>query len=161
MIVYAAYGSNINLGQMARRCPSAVPIGKGWLMDYHLLFRGLGRSGVATVEPRRGRRLPILLWAITEECESALDRYEGFPSLYRKEVVKVEGIDWLPSKATPQPLAPEVEAMIYIMNYGHLTPPSQRYLDCIADGYRAFVFHIRYLSEAVRRAERSTMNTSY
>jgi len=75
--------------------------------------------------------------------------------------VKVEGIEWLPTKATPQPIAPEVEAMIYIMNYGHLTLPGQPYLDCIADGYRAFGFHIRYFSEAVRRAERSTMNSSY
>jgi hypothetical protein len=161
MKVYAAYGSNINLEQMARRCPAAVPIGKGWLMDYHLLFRGLGRSGVATVEPRRGRRVPILLWVITEECEAALDRYEGYPSLYRKEVVKVEGIEWLPNKAIPHAAATEVETMIYIVNHGQLTPPSQPYLDCIVDGYRAFGFHIRYLSEAVRRAERSTMNSSY
>ena len=43
-----------------------MPIGKSWLMDYHLLFRGLGRGGVATDEPRRGRRVQILLWAITE-----------------------------------------------------------------------------------------------
>ncbi len=155
MKVYAAYGSNINLEQMARRCPAAVPIGKGWLMDYHLLFRGLGRGGVATVEPRKGRRVPILLWAITEECETALDRYEGYPSLYRKEVVKVEGIEWLPTKSTPQSAALEVEAMIYIMNYGCMTPPGQPYLDCIADGYRTFGFHQRYLSEAVRRSERS------
>ena len=155
MKIYAAYGSNINLEQMARRCPAAVPVGKGWLMNYHLLFRGLGRGGVATVEPRRGRRVPILLWAITDACVRALDVYEGYPSLYRKETVSVEGIEWLPNKAMPQAATPEVEAMIYIMNHGRLTPPSQTYLDCIADGYRAFGFHPRYLSEAVRRVERS------
>ena len=137
--------------QMSHRCPAALPIGRGWLMDYHLLFRGLGRGGVATVEPRKGRRVPILLWAITETCEMSLDRYEGYPSLYRKEIVEVNGIEWLPNQAVPQASVPSVEAMIYIMNYGSLTPPSQTYLDCIKEGYRTFAFHQRYLAEAVRR----------
>jgi hypothetical protein len=73
----------------------------------------------------------------------------------------MEGVEWLPNKAMPHAAETEVEAMIYIMNHGQLTTPSQTYLDCIADGYRAFGFHIRYLSEAVRRAERSTIYSSY
>jgi hypothetical protein len=50
---YAAYGSNINLEQMAFHCPAAQIIGKGWLMDCQLMFLGIprGRGGVATVEP--------------------------------------------------------------------------------------------------------------
>lgn len=155
MKVYAAYGSNINLEQMSRRCPAALPIGKGWLMDYHLLFRGPGRGGVASVEPRKGRRVPILLWAISEECEKALDRYEGYPSLYRKETVKVEGIEWLPNQAIPQASIHDAEAMIYIINYGYMALPSQTYLDCIKDGYQAVGFNQRYLSEAVRRTGRN------
>lgn len=154
MKIYAAYGSNMNLEQMSVRCPAAVPIGKGWLMNYHLLFRGLGRGGVATVEPRRGRRVPILLWEITEKCEKALDIYEGFPSLYRKETVSVEDIEWLPNNAMLQATGTKADAMIYIMNYGHTEPPRQAYLECIKAGYRTFGYHIRYLSEAVRCTER-------
>ncbi len=157
MKVYAAYGSNINLEQMAQRCPAARVIGKGWLMDYQLAFLGRARGcGVATVEPRKGRRVPILLWAITEACEDALDCYEGYPSFYRKEVVNVESVEWLPNKVMSQTATLEMEAMIYIMNYGCLAPPNQTYLDCIREGYRTVGFNQRYLSEAVRRTIRSS-----
>ena len=43
--LYIAYGSNLNLEQMAFRCPTAKVVGKSELKDYELLFRG-GRRGV-------------------------------------------------------------------------------------------------------------------
>ena len=48
---YIAYGSNLNLEQMARRCPTAKVIGAGEIRDHELLFRGYRESAVATVEP--------------------------------------------------------------------------------------------------------------
>ena len=157
MKVYAAYGSNINLEQMAFRCPTGQPIGKGWLMDYQLAFLGTSvrGCGVATVEPRKGRRVPILLWAIDPECEKALNRYEGHPTLYRKETLLITGITWTQNDITEMPAeVTEVPAMIYIMNQGHPAPPSVGYLDTIERGYRAVGFHVRYLAEAVRRTHR-------
>ena len=157
MKVYAAYGSNINLEQMAFRCPAAQVIGKGWLMDYQLMFLGVsrGRGGVATVEPRKGRRVPILLWAIDPDCEEALDRYEGWPTLYRKETLPVKGITWMLNNITDMPAeVTEAPAMIYIMNQGHLAPPNASYLDTIERGYRAVGFHVRYLSEGIRHTQR-------
>jgi len=47
--IYAAYGSNMNLKQMKKRCPKAKVIGKGELHDYKLTFRGK-QTGVANVE---------------------------------------------------------------------------------------------------------------
>lgn len=38
--IYIAYGSNLNLPQMAQRCPAAKVLGKSELKDYELLFRG-------------------------------------------------------------------------------------------------------------------------
>lgn len=155
MRIYAAYGSNINLEQMIIRCPAAVPIGKGWLMDYHLLFRGNRRSGVATVEPWKGRRVPILLWAISSECEVALDRYEGYPFLYRKETLLVKNITWMPNEIMDMPEGvTEVLAMIYIMNMGELSQPNSAYLNTIERGYLAVGFHFRYIAEGVRRTQR-------
>ena len=84
-MIYIAYGSNMNIEQMKRRCPKAIPIGKGILKDYKLVFKG-----VADVIKSPGDEVPIAIWKITEECEKALDRYEGFPHLYRKEYVTVE-----------------------------------------------------------------------
>jgi hypothetical protein len=156
MKVYAAYGSNINLEQMAFRCPAAQVIGKGWLMDYQLMFLGTSRGcGVATVEPCKGRRVPILLWAISPDCEVALDRYEGWPTLYRKETLPVSGITWMLNDITAMPAdVTEVPAMIYIMNQGHPAPPSVGYQDTIERDYRAVGFHLRYLAEGVRRTKR-------
>ena len=37
---YIAYGSNLNLEQMAVRCPTAQVAGRGEIRDYELLFRG-------------------------------------------------------------------------------------------------------------------------
>lgn len=158
MKVYAAYGSNINLGQMAQRCPAARVIGKGWLMDHQLAFQGLSAGrGVATVEPHKGRRVPILLWAISPDCEVALDRYEGYPTLYRKETLPMAGIAWMPNEITAMPAdVTEVPAMIYIMNMGEGAAPSDYYLDTIMQGYRSVGFHVRYLAEAVRRTKRCT-----
>ena len=41
---YIAYGSNLNRGQMALRCPDAKVVGTGEIKDYELLFRG-NRNG--------------------------------------------------------------------------------------------------------------------
>ena len=43
--LYMAYGSNMNLEQMADRCRTAEVVGKGILKNYELLFRGQARSG--------------------------------------------------------------------------------------------------------------------
>lgn len=75
---YIAYGSNLNLEQMARRCPTAKAVGRGEIKDYELLFRGHRESAVATVEPKKGARVPVLIWDIGPEDERNLDVYEGY-----------------------------------------------------------------------------------
>ena len=77
---YIAYGSNLNLEQMADRCPTARVVGATVLDDYQLVFQR-----VATIVPRPGAKVPVAIWEIDEECEEALDIYEGYPHLYRKE----------------------------------------------------------------------------
>lgn len=46
--LYAAYGSNMNIEQMARRCPTARVVGKGVIKGYELVFRGLPNNAYAT-----------------------------------------------------------------------------------------------------------------
>ena len=84
--LYFAYGSNINLHQMARRCPNAEVIGPVDLPDYRLAFRA---SGVATILPEEGATVHGLLWKLSPECEQSLDHYEGFPSFYEKQDLTV------------------------------------------------------------------------
>ena len=116
--LYIAYGSNLNLKQMAVRCPTAKPVGTAMLKGWQLTFRG-----VATLEPKDGAETPVGIWEITPQDEMMLDRYEGFPRLYRKEVVAVE----LKGKT--------VKAMLYLLNEGMPCLPSKWYLNAIAQGY--------------------------
>lgn len=51
--LYFAYGSNLDLEQMAQRCPDAEIVGPVRLENYELRFRG---SGFATVAPKKGGR---------------------------------------------------------------------------------------------------------
>lgn len=136
--LYIAYGSNLNLEQMKRRCPDAEVVGSSKLEGYRLYFCGGSYSAVATVEPDEGSSVPILIWRISAKDEVALDRYEGYPHLYRKEWLKVE----LDGK--------KLSAMIYIMNTARLSKglPSQSYYHTILEGYNSAGFDIAALDDA-------------
>jgi len=135
--LYIAYGSNLNLVQMADRCTSARVIGKSEMKDWQLLFRGSRTGAVATVEPKNGSSVPVLVWEITPADEAALDRYEGWPFLYRKETVEVK----VNGKA--------VKAMVYIMNEGRpLGQPSCYYYSTILEGYMDAGFDVDILRRA-------------
>lgn len=143
-MIYVAYGSNLNLEQMEFRCPYATVLGGGVLPDYQLLFRGGDGGAVATVEPKKGGSVPVLLWEITPRDEEALDRYEGWPHLYRKETVAVRYGEKL------------VEAMVYIMNEGRpLGLPGEYYLNTILAGYQSAGFDLNILKQSVRLSGRN------
>ena len=133
--IYIAYGSNMNKEQMKKRCPNAIPIGKGILKNYKLVFRG-----VADVIKSTGDEVPIAVWKITEECEKALDRYEGFPHMYRKENVTIE----IEGK--------EIEGMVYIMNRGNIAPPNYYYYNVINEGYKDFKISTETLKRAYKES---------
>lgn len=75
--LYIAYGSNLNLRQMALRCPTARLTGASKIDGYELLFRGGSNCSVATVEPLKNSTVPVLLWTLRDRDVQALDRYEG------------------------------------------------------------------------------------
>lgn len=69
-----------------------------------------------------GVQASVLLWKLKEKDLEALDRYEGYPHFYRKEILPVE----LKGKT--------VQAMVYIMNDGHsFGAPSDYYLNTILE----------------------------
>lgn len=140
--LYAAYGSNLNVEQMAARCPYATVVGNGMLEGYALLFRGENGYAHATVEPLEGNRTPVLLWEITPRCEDELDRYEGWPRYYRKETLGISYEGKI------------VEAMIYIMNDGRdLGMPGSGYLNTIVGGYITADFETEALEQALRASQ--------
>ena len=145
-LLYVAYGSNINLPQMSFRCPHSKVVGTAMVKGWELEFRG-----VATIVPKPNAEVPVLLWELDPKDIPALNRYEGFPHLYRQQEIEVE---------TPDGKA---KGMVYLMNRGQISPPSQGYLQTIWDGYKANGMDTSYLVEAAARAYdyASDMNIKY
>ena len=138
--LYIAYGSNLNLSQMKKRCPTARVIGRTEIEDYELVFKGSKSSAVATIEPCEGSIVPVLIWDIKDEDEKALDRYEGYPNLYGKKEMKITLDD------NPIP------AMVYIMTSGYqYGNPSEFYLETIEKGYTDSGFNTDVLYNAVEK----------
>lgn len=81
MKYYLAYGSNLNLTQMFRRCPHARVIGHTSLSDMRLVFRGSKTGSNLTVEPDEAASVPCGVFAIQDDDELALDHYEGYAGL--------------------------------------------------------------------------------
>ena len=128
---YIAYGSNLSLEQMARRCPTAKVVGTAMLKDWRLLF-----NGPASIEKKVGYQVPVLIWDIQPSDEKSLDRYEGYPNYYRKEMIKIN-INGKPE-----------EAMVYIMNTNKESRPGTAYYQILENGYKRFEFDMVILRRA-------------
>ena len=81
---YLAYGSNLNIRQMALRCPTSKPVGTAVIKDYELLFKGSNTGAYLTIEPKAGAEVPVAVWSVEPADEKRLDVYEGFPTFYYK-----------------------------------------------------------------------------
>lgn len=135
--LYIAYGSNMDEGQMAYRCPAARLLGQTEVEGYRLLFKGSMTGAYATIEPQEGGRVPVLVWEIGEQDEASLDRYEGYPSFYYKKdlTVSLDG--------------QEVTAMAYIMDERRrLGEPNGAYYGVLERAYKKFGFPMGILETA-------------
>lgn len=143
---YLAYGSNLNVPQMRRRCPTATILGTATLKGWELLFRGSKTGSYLTIEPKEGGRVPVVIWEVTPADEAALDRYEGFPSFYYKRDF------WLQYRGIRSGRRRTVNAFAYIMHEDRpIGIPSEYYMDVCMEGYDTFGFNRRILLEAYDR----------
>ena len=141
---YLAYGSNLNIDQMAVRCPGAKIEGIATIPDYRLLFRGSQTGSYLTIEKCPGASVPCGVWSLTPEDEAALDFYEGVPTFYRKETMRVE----IHSEAFDRDLI--ADALVYIMDERRpLGVPAQWYLTTVGAGYMDFGFDFEPLEDAL------------
>ena len=78
---YFAYGSNLDLSQMKRRCPEYRLISKGSLSGYSLTFNRFSSGwggGVADVIQDQDSKVWGLVFEISDSDLERLDRYEGY-----------------------------------------------------------------------------------
>ena len=154
MKYYLAYGSNLNLTQMFHRCPDAQVIGYTYLPGRKLVFRGSGSGNYLTLD-KGTDKVPCGVFAISARDERSLDRYEGFPVFYKKEVVQVDQVwqawqVWALPYRQPDPELRNLEAMVYVMEDGHpLGGPTVTYWQTCIQGYRDFSFDEHVLKRAL------------
>ncbi len=129
-VKYFAYGSNLDLLQMKRRCPSSELISKGSLPGYRLTFNryssGWG-GGVADVIQDQGSEVWGLVFEISDSDLERLDRYEGCyndqTSLYER---------WKAVINTPDGQVSDV--WVYtVVEKQKFVPPTSEYLQIIKD----------------------------
>ncbi len=116
---YFAYGSNLCVNQMARRCPSAADPRPATLADHDWL---INERGVATVEPFDGSQVHGVVWQLDDHDLAILDSAEGVPVRYRRDRLTVH------TDAGP------AEAWVYIDHRVDPGPPRPGYLERIIDG---------------------------
>jgi phage replication-related protein YjqB (UPF0714/DUF867 family)/gamma-glutamylcyclotransferase (GGCT)/AIG2-like uncharacterized protein YtfP len=116
---YFAYGSNLCVQQMARRCPDAVNPRRAVLADHDWL---INQRGVATVEPFDGTQVHGVVWDLTDHDLSNLDRAESVPAHYSRGQMTVH------TEHGPS------EAWVYIDHRVDPGPPRPGYLERIIDG---------------------------
>jgi gamma-glutamylcyclotransferase (GGCT)/AIG2-like uncharacterized protein YtfP len=87
-----AYGANMDVAAMAKRCPSSKPVGLARLPRHRWIISTDGYANVVR-DPRR--EVHGMLWELALSDVPVLDRFEDVPRLYRKvnqPVISTAGI---------------------------------------------------------------------
>ena len=131
-MLYFAYGSNLNLFQMKRRCKDSIFLKKINLKDFRLTFRSKYRA--ADIEPKKNSIVPGGLFEISKSDEKKLDVYEDFPNLYKKYYFYYYG----------------KRVMTYTMVKKSLFKfPTERYLNIVKRGYKDCGLDSKYLQKGL------------
>ena len=133
-MLYFAYGSNLNLFQMKRRCKDSVFLKKYELKGYRLNFRSKYRA--ADIEKSKNSLVPGALFEISKSDEKKLDVYEDYPILYKKLYFTYYN----------------KTVMTYIMvNKTEFRYPTERYLNVVKQGYKDCKLNFDYLTKALNK----------
>ena len=116
---YFAYGSNLSVAQMAKRCPDASDPRPATLADHDWL---INERGVATVEPFDGSQVHGVVWRVSERDLATLDSAEGVPVRYRRDRLTVQTQDG------------PAQAWVYIDHRIEPGAPRPGYLERVIDG---------------------------
>ena len=132
-MLYFAYGSNLNLFQMKRRCKDSIFLKKYELKGYRLNFRSKYRA--ADIEKSKNSLVPGALFEISKSDEKKLDVYEDYPILYKKLYFTYYN----------------KTVMTYIMvNKTEFRYPTERYLNIVKRGYKDCKLDTKYLKVALQ-----------
>jgi gamma-glutamylcyclotransferase (GGCT)/AIG2-like uncharacterized protein YtfP len=96
MVLYFAYGSNMDPTHMAHRVPNARAVGPARLDGFRLAFSVYStewQGGAANLELAEKSHVWGVLWEVPEDETSGLDAFQGHPTFFRREDVVVEAAE--------------------------------------------------------------------
>lgn len=140
--VYFAYGSNLWIDQMNRRCPEHKYIGTGVLNDWwgssrlgsicctaHRFHRCwiICQKGYANVIPSKGDHVYGFLYELSPKDEKALDGYEDVPRNYVKKTLPIQLITSSGNGDSETVMQRSTDALVYvdIVNTNHDAPKTE------------------------------------
>ncbi|MEE8282489.1 MAG: gamma-glutamylcyclotransferase family protein [candidate division NC10 bacterium] len=127
VMLYFAYGSNMERFWFKKRCTGAKFVSAAKLRDYDITFvrsSTMWGGGTADLRPAPGGVVEGVLWEIGEPDLKVLDQYEGVPKDYIRKTVTVE---------TKDGKAQQAHAYIVAQPEGY-RPPSKRYMRLLIQG---------------------------
>lgn len=126
---YYAYGSNMVAEQMLKRCPQSIFQEKEILSGFQFF---INKSGYASIRKKKNSQVWGIIYNISVNDESLLDRYEDYPKIYQK-------LNLL-----------ELKAFCYIAVNTDEGLPSDGYLEKIIQASQIHRFPKKYISELKR-----------
>ena len=126
---YFAFGSNMDIDQMAQRCPGAKFNKKGLLLCYRF---AIDEARVATIIPDNRGCVEGILWKVGANDLEQLDLYEGVANgCYRRATVDIMRSQY-----------DTVEAIVYISNR-----PERKIADGTGSPYMKRIAEVAYAYE--------------
>jgi gamma-glutamylcyclotransferase (GGCT)/AIG2-like uncharacterized protein YtfP len=128
MIKYFAYGSNMDMSRLSTRGVNPITRNKGTLKNWKLKFNKKASAGdwsFANIEPSEGDTVEGLVFTIKESDLKLLDKFEGAPRHYRREILIVETY------------TEEIKCITYVAQPEHIMEgllPLEEYMDFLIKG---------------------------
>ncbi len=136
MMLYFAYGSNMQHAAMRGRCPDARAMGRAVLEGYRFF---IGIDGWGSVKPKPGDKVHGVLWLLTPRDIAALHAYE----LLHKSLYDVRR---LPVRRDGRLMT----AMIYLLRRRATGQPKPGYVEMIAEAARSWKLPEPYVRSVER-----------
>ena len=133
---YIGYGLTLNSLTMATNCPNCKLIRTDFLEDHKLAFK-CDSSGYLTIEESIENKIPVSIYSVLEENIKYLDRFIGYPSLYRKKIILIKNKQYFTYEIKP--------------NFNYCLPDSCYFQQCL-NNYYYFGFSSKVLHMAKEEA---------
>ena len=138
MQFYFAYGSNLSLTQMRKRCPNSrrVESVRVVLPDYRWLIYNRGHANIAK---QPGNHVEGALYELTQSDEERLDRFEGVKkSIYQKKLLDVLCDEVL------------IKALVYVAPNTDQSSTCRDYAETVLQGARDANLSEKYIERVLR-----------